>query len=312
MNEATYIIINPYCHQGRGWKRWESIRKQVVSKLQGATEMISEKGFDLESFLLSVKNKERTCFISAGGDGTIHSIANVLLRNRSINRSTIRVGAIGLGSSNDFLKPFGSFINNIPVRINLEKPGSWQDAGRLLYNDEQTLEQEKFFVVNASFGATAEGNWNFNHPGSLLRWLKKTHTGMAISYTSIATIIGSRNNECTIRYNNIEKTLSVSNINLLKIPYVAGSLFYNQAITPDDRRFGLNICAGMNRIELVNTLAGLSKGKFKQNEKKISAYTDHFELESKKPVVFECDGETAKATYVKISLIPKAIQFLSH
>lgn len=312
MNQEITIIVNPYSHQGKAWKRWQQLKEVVRAELGAFRELICEKGININEQLLPFDYSKQHIIISAGGDGSMNFLCNFLLKQAHGSVPRIRIGAIGLGSSNDFLKPFQRSINNIPLRINLSKPGYWQDAGVATYIDEENNEGQKYFVINASFGATAQGNWNFNHPGPLLQWLKKTHTGLAINYTSISTILGFRNRKCTVCYNDMQQAISVSNINILKIPFVAGSLHYNQSIQPDDAQFGLHICRDMNRMQLVKTLLDLSKGKFEGNKKKISGYINEFELRANKPIVFECDGETEKVSAVQIKLLPRALQFLSY
>ncbi|MEJ0104691.1 MAG: diacylglycerol kinase family protein [Bacteroidota bacterium] len=312
MEQPVYIIVNPYCHQGNGWKRWLSVKADVLKQLPGAKEIVTESENDLAAQLKTLlQTNEEACIICAGGDGTIHYVVNTILKNGSAGKSKIAIGAIGLGSSNDFLKPYQSFIKKIPVSINITKPALWHDAGKAVFIDENNRQVEKYFIVNASFGATAQGNWNFNNPGRLLKWLKQQNTSLAITYTAITTILSYKNNDCVIRFNGEEKQALISNINLLKTPYVSGTLHYKQDILPDDGRLGLNICINMNNRQLLQTLFHLEKGRFTENENKISTFTDNFYLESMTPVVFECDGETEKANRIQVTVIREAIRVLS-
>lgn len=312
MTNPVTILINPKARQGKAWKTWLEIRTQVLERIPGANEIIIENGFDLDSALAPILQNGSGTIISAGGDGSVHFLINSVLMDPAFDRSKILVGAIGLGSSNDFHKPFQNSIGRIPVKINIEKPAVLHDAGRVRYLDEAGNQKDKYFIVNASFGATAQGNWNFNNPGTILKFLKKTNTAAAINFTSISTILGFRNKNCQVQYDGVCMTIPISNINILKVPFVAGSLRYNQPIQPGDGRMGLNICQNMSRLELIQTMMGLQKGKFIESHKKISTYIEHFALESSQPIVFECDGETAKSTSIEISLIPKAIQILSN
>lgn len=311
MNQPIYIIINPHSHQGRGWKRWQSIKTDVFTLLPEAKEIVTDKKEDTDAFFKTLNSTDlETILISAGGDGSVHHLANAIFRSGR-DRSKIILGAIGLGSSNDFLKPFQKTINKIPVRIDIKTIPRYQDVGKAVFTDEKNITREKFFIINSSFGATAEGNWNFNNPGSLLKWLKKNNTSLAISYTAITTILGFKNKTCAVSYNETIKQLPVSNISILKIPFVSGSLHYQQTILPDDGQLGLNICADMSKTELLQTLFNLEKGKFKVNEKKTSVFIKKFSLQSDDPVVFECDGETEKIFKADISIIPKAIRILN-
>jgi diacylglycerol kinase family enzyme len=103
----------------------------------------------------------------------------------------------------------------------------------------------------------------------------------------------------------------VSNINILKIPFVSGSFRYDQKILPDDGNLGLHICRDMNRVELLRILSQLENGKFSLGEKTISEVIKEFHLSSEQPLIFECDGETSLANNISISVVPKAINVLS-
>ncbi|MGZ3974757.1 MAG: diacylglycerol/lipid kinase family protein [Flavisolibacter sp.] len=312
MQQQCIAIVNPYCHQGKGWKRWLSVREEVQGRmLVPMKEIILEKGSSLQEVLEPVLSAtEQTCIISAGGDGSIHYLVNYLMTLPLTIRETVWVGAIGLGSSNDFLKPFGEKVNGIPVRIHIDQPSIRHDVGLAEYRGGLGATNRKYFIVNASFGVTAEANWNFNHPGRLLQFLKKTTTSGAILCTALETILLHHNNTCTLRYNDKEYQTSVSNINILKIPFVSGSFFYNQPITRNDGRLSVNICSGMSRRELMKVMQKLQKGEFDMPGKTTAAFSTSFLLSSPQPVVFECDGETELADRVAISILPQALNVL--
>ncbi len=309
MKTPTFIIINPHCHQGKGWKRWKLIRSQILNRLSSAKEIITENTDELDLQLAGIFNThDESCIISAGGDGSIHLAANALLQLEQPCRHTL--GAIGLGSSNDFLKPFQSFIGKIPVRINTNSH-LLHDVGEVNYIDQNNVRQKRYFIINASIGVTAEGNWNFNNPGKILKWLKRIHTGAAINYAALTTIFAFQNKPVTLRFNDEETTIPVSNINILKIPFVSGSLHYRQNILPDDGLLALNICMDMKRTELIQTLMQLEKGNFTPGAKRISTFTKKIQILSPTPIVFECDGETTESSHIEVIVRPRAINLLN-
>lgn len=313
MNPRTLILINPECHQGHGWKRWLSVKSEVAKSLDSSwTEFVLEPGVNLSATLPGVlRNGNYKFIISAGGDGTMHYLVNTLLRSFPINIQDITLGAIGLGSSNDFLKPFNRKIKNIPTRIDLRSAVEKHDVGLAEYYDQSSQYNNAFFVVNASFGVTALANWNFNNPGNLLRFLKSKSTNAAIFYTALATILRYRNFHCCLNYNDRESHVAASNINILKKPFVSGSFWYDHKIKPDDGELRLCICKDMDKIDLLKILSQLMKGQFKPGEKTRSEIIHAFQLTSAQPVVFECDGETTMTNKVSIRIIPKAINVLS-
>jgi diacylglycerol kinase (ATP) len=309
----TAIIINPYCCQGQGWKKWLRVKEEIYKLLPASTkEFVLENGVELPELLDNLlPTATKTILISAGGDGSHNHLINYLMHLPKAQLDAVSLGTIGLGSSNDFLKPFNNKIVNVPVNINYTKGSFLHDVGVCNYIDEDGRRDEKYFIVNASFGVTAEANWKFNHPGSVLRSLKKMNIGAAIIYTALSTIFQHKNVSCTIKYYYKKMNACISNINILKIPYVSGNLFYKQKIERNDGRLSLNACFNMSSVELLTVLKRLGKGEFKITEKTISTLINEFQMEALTPFVFEYDGETAKTTSIHISILPKAIKILN-
>jgi diacylglycerol kinase (ATP) len=310
--QKAVIIINPACHQGKGWRRWLSIRREVQQRMPAnCKEVVLENGVTLKEVLHpDVQQGEPILIVSAGGDGSMHYLVNYLLKQERENARHVTLGAIGLGSSNDFLKPFEEKIKGVPVRINQRGGIVLHDTGIATYSDDANLEQKKFFIVNASVGITAEANWNFNHPGTFLRLLKKEAIRAAIIYTAVSAIVRHRNNALSLMFNEQKLITSISNINILKIPFVSGSFYYRQPIRRDDGQLGLNVCMNMSKLELLSILIQLQRGQFPSSGKTLTEFTTGIHIIGDHAFVFECDGETEKTRSLNITLLPNAITVL--
>ena len=312
MFERHYLVVNPNCHQGKGGERWAAIRQQVKEQLpKDVIEIILENGISLEKELLPLLDSGNAHYIyNAGGDGGMHYLVNLLMKSTEVNLDHIHIGAIGLGSSNDFLKPFAAKIKDIPVSIQYKYGSLKSDVGKVGYIDQDGNPQTEYFIINASMGVTATANYNFNHPDRLLRYLKANFTNLAILYTAIKTIFTYNNMACTLEFNNSSIVSPVANINLLKIPFVSGSFRYSDSIAPNDGTFGLHICLDISKWELLQVLYRLGKGVFINGPKTLSDRVNSFTISSKKPIVFECDGETFLSEHIQVSLIPSKIQII--
>ena len=307
--EQSILIINPYCHHGKGWKLWLAIRDEVYRRLPGnIMEILLEKGEHFHKTLQPLlKNECRKFLISAGGDGSVNYLVNYLMQDQKETLPMITLGAVGLGSSNDFLKPFADRIRNIPVRLNFKGDRLRHDIGIVSYRDTDNHVQKKYFIVNASIGVTAEANWQFNHPGLLLRSLKKISIPASIFYTAVSTIIRARSVPLTLAYNEKKNSAAISNMNILKVPYVSGSFYYDQSIARDDGRLSINTCFGMSRIELLAVLSGLQKGRFASTDKTRSDFTQFISIKANESFVFEYDGETGKTNELSVSILPNVL-----
>ncbi len=304
----TTIIINPYCHQGLGWKRWLSIRTEVRKKFPGANQVVLDTGMDISGYLNPLLNTGNDHYIiSAGGDGSIHKLVNEIQINLQDIRPYITLGAIGLGSSNDFIKPVRQKIGGIPVRIGFLHT-VLHDLGTVNYIDERGNQCKKYFIINASLGVTAYGNQKFNSPGKLLGFLKRNAVPMAILYTAFSTLLKYRNFYCAIRVNDEILNAQVTNINILKLPYVSGQFRYDQEIKPDDGKLSVNISHGMNFHEMIKALYQLGNGNLTAGARNFQAFCSELDLTPAHPVIMECDGETFLAREINIHVNPKAIR----
>ena len=115
----TAVLINMSSNNGNAGKKWLRIESVVKNKLPVDTLFIKYGESDnFEEMLKSlIEGEGITRFISAGGDGSFNLLVNSLAEI-SGRFEQFSCGAIGLGSSNDFLKPVKEKIDGIPLKIN--------------------------------------------------------------------------------------------------------------------------------------------------------------------------------------------------
>ncbi len=143
-------------------------------------------------------------FVAAGGDGTVNLLLNTLLALKPERETGLAVGAIALGSSNDFHKPVQPWqcTGGISCKIDFSA-ATPRDVVHVSYSGKGG-EACRFFLINASAGLTAEANAFFNNTDRLLGWLKQRYTDPAILYAAIRTILRYRNEEMTLTFPDAE------------------------------------------------------------------------------------------------------------
>jgi len=70
---------------------------------------------------------------SAGGDGTLNCVLHAILQVFDDGVDVPYLGAIGLGSRNNYHKPFRNTCRGIPIRIDLASP-EMSSVGQVLYD----------------------------------------------------------------------------------------------------------------------------------------------------------------------------------
>lgn len=290
------VLINKSANNSNGWNKWLAIREEVKNLLQDKKfEVIAfTPPFDIYDLITKMLNlKERSTIISVGGDGTHNFILNSIMCLPLEDRMNITLGAIGIGSSNDFIKPSLKRINNIPVRLNFNQLIK-HDVGKLTFDDEESRQVHKYFIINASIGILSEANYLFNKGDWFINKFKEKSTNLTIQYTALKTLFSYKPKDVKLITRGKERVLSLNNLSILKSPHISGNFKYNQEILPDDGKLGLNYCHNMNKIEVLAVMRDLERGVFQKNRfnnKRISEFVKDTQIYSKNNLAIETDGE---------------------
>lgn len=306
--EVIKIFLNPNCNYGTGLSRWEKVKEKVLTRM-GKFEVEEILSPDEIIFQVSkaLKNGENI-FIAAGGDGTVNLLLNTIMKLSG--NPDLTIGAVGLGSSNDFHKPLRAkaFINGIPVRIDFENAFPC-DVIRIDYRDIEGHQNTRFCLINASIGITAEANAIFNSRLRFIRMLQRISADAAITAAALKAIFTYRDIPCQLAVNKGEKQrFSVTNLGIIKNPHFAGSLCYDTPIEPDDGKLGINLCMGLSLRERIGMLVALYNHRFQGCPKTKSWIATRLSVRSDQSFALEVDGEVIYATSVEFNIIPKRVR----
>jgi diacylglycerol kinase family enzyme len=315
MNPATpsryAVLVNLAANDGRAAARWESISREVLERLPPDTLIHHFRPPEnVESLVRVWLDQGVDAFISAGGDGSANYLLNLLMRHSREHAEQLWLGGIGLGSSNDFVKPKQHFIQELPVRLDV-KTAAPADVGKAEWQTESGETHSCYFMANASMGVTANANWLFNHGDTVIRFLKNRWTDGAILYAALRTILGHRNLHALLAANDREYDIQLSNLAVLKSPYVSGSFCYDDPVTRNDGQLGINICTDMGAPGLIRVLYGLSKGQFRGRPHTLSFATRDLRVHTTRAAALELDGEVVQCNSVRFTVCPGAIRLMA-
>lgn len=307
----TAILVNNSAKNNAGERKWLHIKNRVLEMMPSGTIVITYKsGFNMEQCVRElITEKGINCIISAGGDGSVNFILNAIISCLGESPAELHLGAIGLGSSNDFLKPVSTVISGIPVQINVNNP-VLADIGKVTFIDHNSFRRSTYFIVNASIGVTAEANLLFNNGDFFIDHFKSRFINATILYTAVKTIMTFKNRHIQLSYDDVQQNINVTNLSVVKNPNISGSFKYDQKISINDGYLGLNYFYDLSKPELLKALYDLSKGRFSGKSKRCSVLTTSVKINSNEPLALETDGEVTFANDIEFSIIPAAIQVL--
>jgi diacylglycerol kinase (ATP) len=297
------VLLNPKCNYGTGRKRWDKVGAGLRERL-GDFDLVEFGAADSMKDLVArgLDNGSRF-LVAAGGDGTVNVILNALFELGRAGNVTL--GAVGLGSSNDFHKPFRAedYVGNCPVRVSLDRAQP-VDAIRI-----ELPSGVHYCLLNASIGLTAEANDYFNSRTGFIRVLQRLSVNTAVNAAALRTMLRFSNIPLRIKVDDSATVeLEVNNMGVIKRPYFAGSLRYDTPIAPDDGRLGVNVAHGLSFFGRIGAFAAVSRGSFNGRPGTRTAYGRRVEVSGPHDFAVEFDGEVTRTDRISFSVVPKAIE----
>ena len=307
------LFLNPTAAAGNAGGKWRRIETAVRHRL-GALTVVEAGAADPVAEARRWLRQGHTEFVAAGGDGTVNHLLGALLAAAEPGRwGELKLGAIGLGSSNDFHKPFPvrEFIEGIAVRLDFAST-IWQDMGEITFARDGTAVERRFWLINASVGITADANDLFNHPGVLLQGLKRRSVDLAVACAALQTIGTWENRALTFSVGGAPaRPVKVTNLGIVKNPHFAGNLHYDLPCAPDSGVFHVHLAEDMSRWEAIEILWRLAHGEFTSRPHTRSWSARELTVTAAAPFAVEFDGEVITTSNAAFSLRPRAIQVCS-
>lgn len=304
-----FLLLNIRANAGNALKKWDRIKNSLpIVEFEAGykVDKNSNKNTHISKAILKGERK----FIAAGGDGTINYLLNEILANPTKKLiDDIQIGAIGLGSSNDFHKPLNStkLINGIPCKIDFNTSAE-RDVGCITYISNG-FRMNKYFLIKASIGITAEANYFFNHPDFILKFFKRMNTGTAIIYSALHTIMKYNNIELNlIDSNNCGKIFKVANLAISKSPYISGKIKLGYEPNYTNGLLNIHLLSNTSKFELITILHQLNRNKANANNIFNSSQSSSILIGAEKPFKVEFDGEVITTRCARFSILNKRIR----
>jgi len=303
------VLVNPDAGGGRAAKIWERVCREIRTGHPSMKILLTGDRISVAEGIGEALDRGERHFVAAGGDGTVNLLLNTLLTLKPDRGTDLAVGAIALGSSNDFHKPIQSWqcASGISCKIDFSAARP-RDVVHVSYS-ENGKETGRYFLINASAGLTAEANAFFNDTDRLLGWLKQRYTDPAILYAAIRTILRYKNTEMTLTFPDAETaTVQVTNLGIVRNPHFSGGLRYGDEQTVRSGMMGVHLCYGTGIPGRLRLLAALARGTFEHLPRTLSRYTPRLRLDARSAFALELDGEIVTTNRATFTVLPDRIR----
>jgi len=299
------VLVNPGARGGQGRARLSRVWPEVVARFEARAVDLDRAG-RWRGDLREALDRGVRHFVAAGGDGTVGALADALWQARArVPLPALTLGAVGLGSSNDFHKPFRTTVSGIPLRL---AGSEWRDVGHLAYVDDAGRERERAFLVSCSLGVTAAANDFFNDGDALVRALRRRWTGGAIAYAALHEILRGGGVALDLVRPGTRERVRAASLSILKTPHLAGSLVFDTPVRPDDGALAVNLIEDRGRVATLVVVLRLARGRFVGHRGARHWSLRELLVEAEAPVPLEIDGEVVRASRARFDVLPERIR----
>jgi len=317
------VFVNPGATYGTGRERWSRVEGELRRRLGGFEVEETGAPGQLRGRLAELVRQGERRFVAAGGDGTVNLLANAIMAlpeseppageqpgGELAGRDRIVLGAVGLGSSNDFHKPIveSATIEGMPVKVDFEGARD-RDVIRIEYEEPEGPAVVRYSLINASVGVTAEANARFNDPNWFIRTARAVSVDAAISAAVLTTLATWTDVTCALAIDGGEPAMtSVTNLSVFKNAHFGGALCYDTPVAPDDGVLGVGLCEGMSALETVSALSALRKGRFAGRPKTRTWKVRSVSVRGDRVFALETDGEVMRARSARFSVAARRVR----
>ncbi|MDR5694869.1 MAG: diacylglycerol kinase family lipid kinase [Armatimonadota bacterium] len=186
---SAVVIVNPIAGGGKGVRLWPTIRDLLHEEGLEFTMVTSEAPLHAIELTLQAVEGGSQLVVAIGGDGTVHEVANGLLRARKEGRGEATLGIIPVGTANDFASALGIPLT-VPEATRFLASGHRRDIDAGMVND-------RYFVMVAGVGFDAEvvrevNRWRWRASGTIPYLLGVLKTLVGFSPTEVTFVLDGK------------------------------------------------------------------------------------------------------------------------
>lgn len=292
------FVLNPTAGKGQLVKNFEQNVHRVLRDAKTDYTVYHTTGVhDAWEFTKNFPDKDALCFISCGGDGTLHEVVNGVMQRQDDSV----VGVAPCGSGNDFVKNFSD-------------PAAFLDPARLLAGSPfpvDLLDCGGEYTINlCNIGFDAEVAKNMTR----FKNLPLVRGNAAYSLAVLYCVVGKIAKPVTLFFDgdtpmHEELILSVA----------ANGICYGGGYYPaPGARVNdgvLEFCAmrKMSRLDIAKYIGVYQKGNHLTHpflkDRMIFKKCTAFQISAPSPLTVSMDGEISEKTELSVAVVPKAVPF---
>jgi YegS/Rv2252/BmrU family lipid kinase len=297
----TVFLVNPASANGSTGRRWPELEKRAHELGLTGTSVFSTAPGQLGDLAAAAVRDGARLLVVVGGDGTVHEVADGLLKAELGGQ--VELAVLPRGTGKDFVRSMripGSFDRAIEVA----KSGRVRivDAGRATYTAPDGREAEAYFANFAGAGISGaiarRANTTSKRLGGKLSFL----------WATIAVFARWKSAEMTVEIDGVARTAQLFEALAMNGDYTAGGMWMAPDAAADDGSFDVVLIGDFSKLEFVTTFPKIYRGKHVSHRKIEVVRATELRVDASSPLPIVIDGEQPGTTPVRFELVPSALR----
>lgn len=293
---APVFIVNPAAGGGRGRTASTALRDALAARGAAHAELRFTDGpGDAAALAEAYASAGADPVVAVGGDGTIHEVANGLLRGGPTRPA---LAVIPAGTGNDFARGLG-----IPIGTSDALAAALGGVSRAI---DAARCGTRYFLGVAGAGFDARVAKAVNGAPSMLKV-----GALPFVYYTLREVITNRNVELNVALDGgrviRQRTFMVS---ISNGRYSGGGMQLAPGAEPDDGRLDVCLVGDVSRWEVVRLLPKVFSGGHVGHAKVTILHASTIRIDGPPEVLAQADGELIGGLPLDIAIVPEALRVL--
>ncbi len=285
------FILNPVSQHGKALELKDRLGEILHNYGMDFTIRVSSSPRDIEDTVRD--NLEAyDSFISCGGDGTVHNLANCLVGTGK------NLGCIPMGSGNDIAR-------NLGIPLDMEKAAAIINEGHVRVLDMGRINGKYYYLAVSGAGFDSVVNDLANNTKFPLKGPAK------YTYAVYKTLITYRSKKFYIKYDGQEKTLDSMFMVVGNMDSYGGGMRITPNADPEDGILDVCIIKRMSKIHFIKVFPSVFKGEHISDPFVEYFRANEVEIDSDYNFSVFADGEYICKLPAKFEIAKKSLNFIA-
>jgi diacylglycerol kinase (ATP) len=296
----TAFLVNPASANGSTRRRWPDLAKRAAAMGLDGEVLFSERPGHLRDLAREAVRGGATSLVVVGGDGSVHEVADGLLKAGLA--AEVELSVIPFGTGKDFVRSL-RIPSALDGALEVARTGDVRtiDVGRATYSTdsgEAVAHFANFAGAGISGAIAARAN----------RTTKALGGRVSFFWATIAVFSRWPPAEMTVAIDGEARRLRLLEALAMNGDYTAGGMWVAPEAAPDDGRFDVVLIGDFSKPEFATTFPKIYRGTHVTHHKVEIVRARELRVDAASPLPIVLDGEQPGTTPVRFEVVPGALR----